>query len=640
MLRSLINQRLGRYYIKELLGRGGMAAVYRAVDTVLQRDVALKVLYPQFSDDAALLERFTREAVTAAALEHPHIVPVYDVGEHEGMAYIAMKLLTGRTLQDRLQEAGTLGLDELLEVLEPVASALDYAHERGVVHRDIKPGNIFLSDDPDGPRVLLTDFGIAKQLDTPGLTTTGALIGTPDYMPPEQIAGQTVGPQSDVYALGMLAYRALTGQRAFAGSTQDVLLGHLYGQPVPPSQRNPALPAGVDAVFSQATARDPAARYPRASAFVAALRQVARGAAAPTLVGATPGAPAPPAHPPLEPPALRPGPLPAPQLAGAATLAAEAVAPHPGVGRGAGARGTGWIATIVLAVLAGGLAVGLGFVLAGRGTSGDATPVPPPPATPSSTATSAPSPIASPEPPSPTSLPPSPTSEPPTPIAPPPTSPPTETPAATATATASPTPTATETASPTPTATETASPTPSATPAEVACPDGLLQGGFGRLFKANVNVRVGLGCPLAAEVAGAGSVQFFERGTMFYWDEANRTRWRDYVFVFEGRDEGAYLALSATAVAALGPEPTPGSAPDQPARGFGRVYFYQPGVSEALGAWTSPEIALRDDTLGVIQFFEQGTMIYTPIYRSAGRASIFVLYNSGMFERYDDSFGG
>jgi len=177
----------------------------------------------------------------------------------------------------------------------------------------------------------------------------------------------------------------------------------------------------------------------------------------------------------------------------------------------------------------------------------------------------------------------------------------------------------------TPTATEVA-----------ACPDELLAGGFGRLFRENVNVRVGLGCPLVAESPGKGSVQFFEGGTMVYWDLTNRTRWRDYIFVFEGLEQGPYQALSPAAVADLGPAPTPGPDPNQPVRGFGRVYFYRPGVRDALGAWTSPEIVLDGETPGVIQFFEQGAMIYTPIYRSVGRASIFVLYNSGRFERYDD----
>ncbi|NTW97765.1 MAG: serine/threonine protein kinase, partial [Oscillochloris sp.] len=279
MLRTLINQRLGRYTITELLGRGGMAAVYRATDTVLQRDVALKVLYPQYSDDQSLVERFTREAVTAAALEHPHIVPVYDVGEHEGMAYIAMKLLSGETLQDHLQRVGAIGPDELCRLLAPVADALDYAHSRGVIHRDIKPGNIFLCQTPSGAaQVMLTDFGIAKRLDAPGLTTTGALIGTPDYMAPEQIAGRPVDARTDVYALGMLAYRALTGRRAFDGSTQDVLMGHLYRQPPLPSAVAPGLPAALDPVLLRAVASDANSRFPSAGAFVRALGDTAAAA--------------------------------------------------------------------------------------------------------------------------------------------------------------------------------------------------------------------------------------------------------------------------------------------------------------------------------------------------------------------------
>lgn len=621
MVRSLIHQRLGRYYIKELLGRGGMAAVYRAADTVLQRDVALKILYPHYSDDPAVVERFKREAVTAASLAHPHIVAVYDVGEQEGMVFIAMQLLTGRTLQDRLQESGTLRLDELLDVLAPVAEALDYAHGRGVIHRDVKPGNIFLSDAAEGPGVLLTDFGIAKQLAAPGLTTTGALIGTPDYMAPEQIAGGPVGPPSDVYALGMLAYRALTGRRAFDGSVQDVLLGHLHGHLTPPSRLNPALPPGLDAVLARATARDPNDRYQSAGAFVRDLRLVAQGAGAATL----------------------PGPTPALALAGAAPAGQTPflAAPAPGAttvttpGAGApprrGMRFGPWLAVVAAALALGGLALTLGWLVAGRGPGGGVTPPPPPPST-----TLPPLPSATP------SETPAPTNEPPTATLP-------VVIEATATASATPTPTASRvpTATPevTPTEAPTATPSPSPTPGPTvtptvtevaACPDELLAGGFGRLFRENVNVRVGLGCPLVAESPGKGSVQFFEGGTMVYWDLTNRTRWRDYIFVFEGLEQGPYQALSPAAVADLGPAPTPGPDPNQPVRGFGRVYFYRPGVREALGAWTSPEIVLDGETPGVLQFFEQGAMIYTPIYRSVGRASIFVLYNSGRFERYDD----
>ncbi|NJN18430.1 MAG: serine/threonine protein kinase [Oscillochloris sp.] len=273
MLHSLINRRLGRYYIKELLGRGGMAAVYRASDTVLQRDVALKILYPHYSDDAEQLARFQREAVTAAALEHPHIVPVYDVGEADGMTFIAMKLLSGQTLHAYLQAEGFIEPAELVQILTPIAAALDYAHSRGVIHRDIKPANIMLSAESGGIRAMLADFGIARQLDTPGLTTTGALIGTPDYMAPEQIAGRSIDAGTDIYALGMLAFRALTGRRAFEGSTQDVLLSHLYHDPPRPSSVRSSLPLMVDSVILRAVARDPADRYASAGGFVRALQQ-------------------------------------------------------------------------------------------------------------------------------------------------------------------------------------------------------------------------------------------------------------------------------------------------------------------------------------------------------------------------------
>ncbi|GAB4442245.1 MAG: hypothetical protein OHK0015_40620 [Chloroflexi bacterium OHK40] len=688
MLRSLINQRLGRYHIKALLGRGGMAAVYRASDTVLQRDVALKVLYPQFSDDASLIARFQREAVTAASLEHPNIVPVYDVGEYDGMAYIAMKLLSGETLQERLQAVGALALDELLAVITPVAAALDYAHARGVVHRDVKPANIFLNRSADGEQVVLTDFGIAKQLDTPGLTTTGALIGTPDYMAPEQIAGRPVDARSDVYALGMLIYRALTGRRAFEGSTQDVLLGHLYSRPTPPSQLNPALPVGIDALVERATAPDPAARYQSAGALVQALRQIARGAAASTAVGGPPVLA--PAHPvsseglapasaptvrgPVLPPAAR---LPPPAVVRRATPSAAAPGAGPAPAAAARAatlpradsnrsRAAPWLAAIVLALLAGGLAVALAVALAGRnGAGGPVLPPPVEPASPTSappTDTPDPAFLATAEPPTATAEPPTATAEPPTATAELPTatrSPPSSTPAPSATA--SPTPAPSATASPTLAPSATASPTlaptdppsPTATVEPTLTPSVTLETptvqagcaievvrGFGRIYDNDVTVRTGLGCPREPEVGGNGSEQFFERGMMFYWDNANRTEKSDHIFVFYGRDEGRYDDLPPQAVADLGDDPTPGPDPNQPLRGFGRVYFFKPGVAEALGAPISPEIELRGNRRGVIQFFDQGMMIFTPLDRQSGGASIFVLYDDGAFQRFDDTFGG
>src|SRR5690349_17207245 len=254
-LEDLIGRRLGRYQIVALLGRGGMAAVYRAHDTALRRDVALKVLYPQYGGDAALVERFQREAVLAANLDHPNILPIYDVGEAEGLVYIAMRLLSGRSFADLLRMRGAMPPAELLPIVDQIAAALDYAHARQIVHRDIKPANILIEGLGDtawglqspapnsqlstpAPQAVLTDFGIAKSLDplASGLTATGVLIGTPEYMAPEQITGSNqVDARADIYALGVLVYRALTGRRPFEGGTQEVLMGHLHGTPADPS---------------------------------------------------------------------------------------------------------------------------------------------------------------------------------------------------------------------------------------------------------------------------------------------------------------------------------------------------------------------------------------------------------------------
>ncbi|HMQ34991.1 MAG TPA: hypothetical protein PKD53_30010, partial [Chloroflexaceae bacterium] len=224
----------------------------------------------------------------------------------------------------------------------------------------------------------------------------------------------------------------------------------------------------------------------------------------------------------------------------------------------------------------------------------------------------------------PTAPPPPPASATPTELA-----PPSATPTGTPSATATPTETATPTATP--------SPTPETPTAVAGCDPGLLAGGFGQLYDATSRVRAGLGCPLRRESAGDASQQFFAQGTMFYWDNGNRDERADYIFVFFGRDGGTFVELSNPEVSDLGPEPPPGSDPSQPVRGFGTVYFNLPGAGERLGPWTSPEIVLRGNQRGVIQYFEQGLMLWTPSYQPTGRPSIFVLYNDGTFERYDDA---
>ncbi|HEY1012581.1 MAG TPA: serine/threonine-protein kinase, partial [Herpetosiphonaceae bacterium] len=285
-LESLIGTQLGRYAVTKLLGRGGMAAVFQADDSVLRRAVALKILYSQFLSDASLVERFRSEAIIAARLEHPNIVPIYDVGEAEGLVYIAMKLLPGRSLQDELQmEHAPLSTERVIELVTQLGAALDYAHARGVVHRDIKPGNVMVLD---SGQVVLNDFGIAKSLDAPGMTGTGVLIGTPDYMAPEQINPKQ-GPldgRADIYSLGVMTYRMLTGERPFDGSTTEVMMAHLSQEPPAASARNPRLSPALDAVLGRAMAKRPEDRYQSAGGFARALGEAA---GASTAVGeATP----------------------------------------------------------------------------------------------------------------------------------------------------------------------------------------------------------------------------------------------------------------------------------------------------------------------------------------------------------------
>ncbi len=236
-LNDLINRELGRYRVEALIGRGGMAAVYRAFDTRLQRHVALKVLYPQYLADNDIVERFRREAVTAAQLDHPHIAPIYDVGDADGMFFLTMKLLPGPSLAEVLQREQRLPPERVVKLAHEIAAALDEAHRQGIVHRDIKPGNVLLDE---RGHAVLTDFGIAKSLDAPGLTESSVIVGTPDYIAPEQIdprlaPGGKIDCRADLYSLGALLYRAVTGHRPFDGPSQVVLVAHLQSDPPPPS---------------------------------------------------------------------------------------------------------------------------------------------------------------------------------------------------------------------------------------------------------------------------------------------------------------------------------------------------------------------------------------------------------------------
>ncbi|MBV9131954.1 MAG: serine/threonine protein kinase, partial [Chloroflexi bacterium] len=193
----------GRYRLISEIARGGMAVVWRAEDTLLDRQVAVKVLHPQFAGDPEFLERFRREARAAARLSHPNIVPIYDVGEDGGIPYIVMELVEGGNLKDRIRAAAPLPDAEIRSIGATLAATLDYAHHKGIIHRDVKPQNVLLGEDG---RARLTDFGIAQAMASSGLTRTGAVMGSVHYIAPELVRGRTALPQSDVYSLGALLY--------------------------------------------------------------------------------------------------------------------------------------------------------------------------------------------------------------------------------------------------------------------------------------------------------------------------------------------------------------------------------------------------------------------------------------------------
>ncbi|MCA9969181.1 MAG: serine/threonine protein kinase, partial [Anaerolineales bacterium] len=269
-----------RYELLEEVGRGGFATVYKARDTRLNREVALKVLHEGWSDDPDFVRRFQQEAETAANFNHPNIVGVYDVGELGRRPFIAMEYVPGADLESWLaRQDGPLTTAAALPILEQIAAALDYAHERRVVHRDVTPGNILVRETAVGPQVKLTDFGLVKALEgNRVITTVNQTLGTPEYMAPEQADPNRradVGAHTDRYALGIVAYRMLAGRVPFPGGTISTLNAHANLDVPSPREFNPAVPAPVEAVLRRMLAKAPADRYATAAAFVAALRAAA-----------------------------------------------------------------------------------------------------------------------------------------------------------------------------------------------------------------------------------------------------------------------------------------------------------------------------------------------------------------------------
>lgn len=288
MASELIGTQLDHYFLLSHIGAGGSAAIYRAHDAREDRYVALKVLPHHFAENDELYQRFAREAQMAARLTHPHILPVYDYGEAEGIPYIAMRLVDGGTLDDFVRE-GPLPLPFITRVLGDIASALDYAHARGVIHRDLKPDNILF--DAEGT-LYLGDFGVAHLEDDAGAQTGPAeFTGTVAYASPEQCRGEVLTASADIYSLGVLLFEMLTGRRPFTGPTPLAVMHQHLAEPAPnPLRDRPDLPPALADVMHNALAKEPATRYRSAGALSVAFNRAlaARPAAQPRAAAPTP----------------------------------------------------------------------------------------------------------------------------------------------------------------------------------------------------------------------------------------------------------------------------------------------------------------------------------------------------------------
>src|SRR5512145_2045526 len=260
----------GKYRVDRMLGKGGMGAVFLAHDLTLEREVAIKVLPPDISMDEHIVKRFQQEAKTAAKLDHTNIIPIYRVESEGGLNYFVMKYVPGTSLEDVLDQKQELTIDYIQRVLWEAACALGHAHQRGVVHRDVKPANIMF--DHDG-RVMLTDFGISKALQAAsGFTGTGMIIGTPHYMAPEQAKGQPVDGRADQYSLGVVGYRMITGQLPFSGdSVHTILYKHIFEDPPTARDVRREVPEFLAAALHRAMAKDPAQRFATMEEFATAV---------------------------------------------------------------------------------------------------------------------------------------------------------------------------------------------------------------------------------------------------------------------------------------------------------------------------------------------------------------------------------
>lgn len=266
---NLSGQIFGHYKLGEMLGTGGMSLVYRARQLNIERDVAIKILAPALSNQDGFVRRFKQEVEIFAKLEHPHIVPIYDYNQHEKYLYLVLRLLNGGSLSDHLDEHDTMNLQRIARIIEQVASALNHAHDENIIHRDLKPGNILLDDEDNA---YVTDFGISKIISETKGGAMSALLGTPAYIAPEQWQTMAVDKRADIYSLGMIVYKLITGVLPFAKSSPFYLMySHLHEEIAKPSKHRDNLSPEIDAVVLKSLAKKPEDRYENATDFAAAL---------------------------------------------------------------------------------------------------------------------------------------------------------------------------------------------------------------------------------------------------------------------------------------------------------------------------------------------------------------------------------
>lgn len=269
---NLSGQIFGHYKLDTLLGSGGMSLVYRAQQTNIERDVAIKIMAPALANQDGFSDRFKQEAGIFAKLEHPHIAPIYDYGQHKKYLYLVLRLLSGGSLADIMVDEKPFELDLTTKIVKQVASALQFAHDKKIIHRDLKPGNVLLDDNHNA---YLVDFGIAKIISETRGGAMSALLGTPSYIAPEQWQAQTIDHRVDIYSLGVVVYRMLTGKLPFAsGSPYFLMYSHLHGDIQAPSEENENIPPELDAVVLKALAKTPDERYSTVTEFAEAFEAV------------------------------------------------------------------------------------------------------------------------------------------------------------------------------------------------------------------------------------------------------------------------------------------------------------------------------------------------------------------------------